>query len=173
MPRLNPRQWQSARAYFEAGASQTATAEKYGISRAGVQKRITAEGWTQDLEEMIRRKVAEKSGGLVAGGDPQKTAQAVDAEAERRLAISKRHEQLVAQATALQQQALASVKGADGKTVFVPDFEVQKSAKINSETIQILIGLERKIHRLEDVPAGGDVTRTIFYLPDNGRGIPA
>ena len=156
----------SARAYFEAGASQTATAEKFGVSRAAVQKWIEAEGWVQDLEELIRRKVAEKSGGLVAGGDPQKIAQSIDAEAERRLKISRRHEQLVAQATALQQQAIGT--GPDGKTMS-PNFDLQKSAKINSETIQILIGLERKIHRLEDAPLPGEAVRTVFYIPENGR----
>lgn len=91
MPRLTPDKWQDARAEYEAGASQSAVAVKYGTSRMAIQKRIAKEGWTQDLEPAIRRKMAEKVAGAVAGGDPAKNAAAMDAEAERRAEVIRKH----------------------------------------------------------------------------------
>jgi hypothetical protein len=160
MPRLKPEQWQKARAYYEAGADQTATASKFGVSRKAVQLKISAEGWTQDLEEAIRRKVSEKLAGKVATSSTKETAKAIDTEAERRVSVTRRHIQLSEQAIALQQQAIGKQEG--GK--FNPDFNTQKSAKINSETVAILINLERKIHRLEEAGANDSTPKEIRFV---------
>ena len=158
MPRLKATEWMKARAFFEAGASQNATAEKFQVSRRAVQLHIEDEGWTQDFEGQIKRKTAELLAGKLASSDPKETAQAVAAEADRRVKVAERHIKLAEQATALQQQAIGKTE--NGK--FDPDFDLQKSAKINSETVAILIGLERKIHRLEDDAPTAEPTRIIF-----------
>lgn len=158
MPRLSNTKWAEARADFEAGASARATAEKFGVSHAAVNKRVVSEGWTQDYEEVIRRKVAAKVSGIVSSETIEKRAVAIDAEADRRVKVAERHIKLVEQATALQQQAIGAQM--DGK--FAPDFDTQKSAKINSETVAILITLERKIHKLEDADPQTAPVKIVF-----------
>jgi len=147
MARLDPKIWLKARADYETGMGQVAVARKYGVTHTAVKNRLVAENWTADFEDQIRAKVAAKLSGVVSDGDLKNTAIAIDKEAARRVIVSERHVKLSEQATALQQQAIGSQ--VDGK--FRPDFEMQKSAKINSETVAILITLERKIHKLEDV----------------------
>lgn len=163
MPRLKAIEWLKARAFYESGASQSAVAEKFGVSRKAVQLKIEGEGWIQDIEGQIKARVAEKLAGKLAGGDLKETRAAVEVEADRRVKISERHVKLAEQATALQQQAVGRV-GVDekGNPKFAPDFDLQKSAKINSETVAILIGLERKIHKLEDAPPAGEPTKIVF-----------
>ena len=147
MPRMSADKWMEARAYYEAGANQIATADRFGVSRSSVQKHIIKEGWTQDLEAAVRRKVAEKEAGMVAGCTPSQKAAAIDAEAERRVVVSKRHEKLWEQATALQQQALG--KTPDGKT-YAPNPALQRAAKLNADTVAVIIAGERKTYRLEE-----------------------
>jgi hypothetical protein len=147
MPRLTADKWMEARAYYEAGANQLATSDKFGVSRKAIQKHIESEGWTQDLEDAVRRKVAEKSLGKVAGCNPHETAKAIDAEAERRVQVSRRHEKMWEQATALHQQALG--RAFDGKT-FSPDPALQRAAKLNADTVAIIVNGERKIYKLDD-----------------------
>lgn len=158
MARLSELEWIKARAFFEAGASQSATAEKFSVSRKAVQLKIEAQGWSQDLEGQIKRKVAEKLAGNSHPASAKETAAAIGAEADRRVKVAERHVKLAEQALQLQQQALGKPKPdeqGEGPPKFQPDFDLQKSAKINMETIGLLIALERKIHKLEDVPDEG------------------
>lgn len=155
MAKLTQQRWAKARAFYESGHSGNETAEKFGVSRGNVQTRIKEEGWTQNLEAAIKRKVDEKLAQQSAGADPKETAKAIDAEADRRVAISARHVKLAEQATQLQQQAI----GRSDNGRFNPDFDTQKSAKINAETITLLITLERKIHRLEDAPPADSLSK--------------
>ena len=37
--------WESIRAEYEVGASQSDLSKRYGVSRTAIQKRIRAEGW--------------------------------------------------------------------------------------------------------------------------------
>lgn len=164
MPRLTADKWQEARAYYEAGATQQATSDKFKVSRKAVQKKIDQEGWTQDLEQAIRRKVAEKVAGKVAGCDPKKTAAAVDAEAERRVAVNRRHEKLWDQATALQQQAISKTVGDDGKVYFVPDPALQRAAKLNADTVAVIVAGERKVYRLDETGAGNDTPPEVRFV---------
>lgn len=164
MPRLTADKWQEARAYYEAGANQIATADKFGVSRSAVQKKIENEGWTQDLEAAIRRKVAEKVAGKVAGCNPQQTAAAVDAEAERRVAVNRRHEKLWEQATTLQQQAINKAVGEDGKIIFVPDPALQRAAKLNADTVAVIVAGERKVYRLDETAAGNEPPPEVRFV---------
>jgi len=152
MARLSELDWAKARAFFEAGASANATAEKFGVSHTAVNKKVEKEGWAQDYEEAIRRKVSAKVSGIVSAQTIEKRTEALNAEADRRVKVAERHVKLAEQALQLQQQALGK---RDGEAGFRPDFDLQKSAKINMETIGLLITLERKIHKLEDVPDEG------------------
>jgi len=148
VPRLTERQWASARADYEAGASLNVVAERHNVSRAAVQKKAKAEGWTQDVEPLIRQKVAEKVAGIVAGGDPEKKAAAVDAEACRRAAVVERHKREWDEHMKLIDQAIAD-----------QDFDFAKLAKITSETIRIRQDGERKAWGLDDAAIRIDVTR--------------
>jgi hypothetical protein len=160
VPRLKPEQWQKARAYYEAGGSAKATGDKFGVSHTAVNSKVKSEGWTQDLELAIQRKLSEKLSGNVSGANIKETVAAVDAEAERRVVVNRKHITLAEEAISLQQQAIG--KQVEGK--FSPDFETQKSAKINSETVAILINLERKIHRLEEAGSNDSVPREIRFV---------
>jgi len=138
MPRLTASQWAAARADYEIGASLNAVAERHHVSRAAVQKKAKAEGWTQDVEPLIRQKVAEKVAGIVAGGDPEKKAAAIDAEAMRRAAVVERHKQEWDDHLRIINDAIAR-----------NDFETAKLAKITSETIRIRQDGERKAWGLD------------------------
>lgn len=161
MPRLTADKWQDARAYYEAGAVQQATADKFGVSKRAVQKKIEQEGWTQDLEAAIRRKVAEKVAGGFHQGNPEKTVAAIDAEAERRVAVNRRHEQLWTQATTLHQDAVGK-KGEDGK--LHPDPALQRAAKLNADTVAIIVAGERKVYRLDETGAGNESPPEVRFV---------
>ena len=164
MPRLTADKWQEARAYYEAGASQQATADKFGVSKTAVQKKIENEGWTQDLEEAVRRKVAAKVAGVLPGATIEQKAAAVDAEAERRVAVNRRHEKLWDQATALQQQAINKAVGEDGKVIFIPDPALQRAAKLNADTVAVIVAGERKVYRLDETGAGNEAPPEVRFV---------
>jgi len=165
MPRMSSEKWMEARLYYEVGATQQATADKFGVSRKAVQKHIESEGWTQDIEVAIRRKVSLKVAGMSQDATPSQKAAAIDAEAERRVVVSKRHEKLWEQATALQQQALG--KTPDGKT-YAPNPALQRAAKLNADTVAVIIAGERKTYRLEETAVDEQPmpTKVIFNQVD-------
>ena len=57
--------WESIRAEYEVGASQSDLSKRYGVSRTAIQKRIRAEGWVQDISGTVNRMAEAK--GLRAG----------------------------------------------------------------------------------------------------------
>ncbi len=130
--------WERIRAEYEAGASQSELSRRYGVSRKALQNHIAAEGWTQDVEPAIHRKVAEKVAGIVAGSDPQKKAEAIDAEAERRAAKVHQH-----------QEEWEANKAVSDEAILKRDFELAKLAKITAETIKIRQDGERKAFGLD------------------------
>ncbi len=69
--------WVEARIKYEAGETQKAIAEMFGVSRAAVQKHIEAEGWTQDLSKSIRQQAQAKVFGVTEPRDAEKTAKAI------------------------------------------------------------------------------------------------
>lgn len=160
MPRLTPDKWQEARLYYEVGASPQATADKFGVSRAAVQKQAKNGGWVQDLESAVRRKVSDKVAGLSSSATIEQKVAAIDAEAERRVAVNKRHEKLWEQSTALQQQALGKH---DGKT-FTPEPALQRAAKLNADTVAVIVAGERKTYRLEETGATDDTIKEIRFV---------
>jgi len=131
--------WDTIRAEYEAGATQSDLSRKHGVSRAAIQKRIAAEGWSQDIEPILQRKVAEKVAGVVAGCNPQKKAKALDAAAMRRAEVELRHQTEWEEHKTLVDQAIGA-----------KDFEAAKLAKITAETLKIRQEGERKAWRLDN-----------------------
>lgn len=88
--------WDKIRAEYEVGGPENsvrAVAGRHGVTHPAILKRAAKEKWAEpgDLDETIRRRVTEKVTGLVTAGNPKTTAEAVDAEAERRAAVVQRH----------------------------------------------------------------------------------
>lgn len=125
--------WEAIRAEYETGATQSELSRRHGVSRTAIQKHIEAEGWTQDVEPALQRKVAEKVAGVVAGCNPQKKAEALDAEASRRADVVQRH-----------RDEWEEHKQIVDKAVGARDFEAAKLAKITAETLKIRQEAERK-----------------------------
>ncbi|MBL8408353.1 MAG: hypothetical protein JNJ81_11190 [Candidatus Accumulibacter sp.] len=152
MARLTLDQWSSVRAKREAGASFPALAKDFGVSHQAIQKRAKAEGWGDgsDVEDVIRRKVAEKVAGLVATENPAKKAEALDAEAEKRAAVVTRHRREWEQVVGLRQEAL-QVRQSDPSAAFGR----ARLAKITAEMTKIQQDGERKAWGLDAVDGDG------------------
>ena len=125
--------WETSRAEYEAGATQSELSRNHGVSRTAIQKHIEAEGWTQDVEPSIQRKVAEKVAGVVAGCNAKKKAEALDAEAARRADVVQRH-----------RDEWEEHKQIVDTAVGTRDFDAAKLAKITAETLKIRQEAERK-----------------------------
>lgn len=162
--------WQTVRAEYEAGgagSSFNALGQRHGVSHTAVRKRALREGWTQSLEPAIQRRTAEKVSGAVSTANPQKRAEAVDAEAERRAEVQRRHRVEWTQVAALRQEALAarSLTPEEQKLAPVPRAELEalraataftkaKLAKITAEMTGIQQTGERRAWRLGEEGAG-------------------
>lgn len=131
--------WETIRAEYEAGASQSDLARRHGVSRSAIQKHIIAEGWMQDVTDAINRLADAKVAGVVAGCNPKKKAEALDRAADAKAAVIQRHKQEWEQHQALIKQAVES-----------GDFDAAKLAKITAETIRIRQEGERKAWGITD-----------------------
>lgn len=143
MPRLSTDQWQTIRAEREAGSSFGELAKKHRVSKAGIIKRAKAEGWGDgtDVGAVVRRKVSEKVTGVVSGGHPKKTAEAIDAAAAEAAAIVRKHRDEWAE-----HQRLFPT------SAIAESFELGKSAKISAEVLTIRQAGQRKAWSLDDAP---------------------
>lgn len=146
MARLTKDQWVSVRAEREAGASFPELATKWGVSHQAVQKQAKAGKWGDgsDVAEVIRRKVAEKVAGVVAGCNPQKKEAALDAAAALVADVVERHRS----DTAMHRERFGAVP---------TDFEEGKHAKISMETILLRIKAERASYGLDDTTASEEI----------------
>ena len=149
--------WETIRAEYEAGASQSELAKRHGVSRTAIQKRIRSEGWMQDISGAITRLTEAKVAGVVAGCNPQKKAAALDRAADAKAAVILRHKEEWNKHQKLIEDALAA-----------GDFEKAKLAKITAETIRIRQEGERKawgIQGVADAPAdGGAASFTVEFV---------
>jgi hypothetical protein len=120
----------------------------FKISHQAIQKRAKKENWGDgsDVEEVIRRKTAEKVAGLVASDNPVKKAAAIDEEADKRAKVAKRHREEWPQVAALRQEAVL-IRKTDPDGAFVK----AKLAKIIAETTKIQQEGERKAWGLDVV----------------------
>ena len=146
MPRLTADVWATVRAEREAGFSFPELAAKFGVSHQAIQKRAKAEGWSDgaDVGEIIRRKVAERVAGVVAADNPKKRAVAIDAAADKVVAVIEVHQR----------------EWRDHRERFgsVPaDFEDGKHAKISAEMLSIRQKGERAAHGLDEPESKPDI----------------
>lgn len=144
--------WETIRAEYEAGASQSDLAKRYGVSRKAIQKHIAAEGWTQDISGTLDRLTEAKVAGVVAGCDPKKKAAALDRAADARAAVIMRHKEEWEQHQQLIRKAVEN-----------SDFDTAKLAKITAETIKIRQEGERRAWGIVETDtrpaAGGEAAR--------------
>lgn len=151
--RLSADQWLQVRAEYESGsATQAALAARWKVSRKAIQKHIESEDWIQDIEPAIRRKVAEKVAGVaskVAARDPAKTAAAIDAEAERRAEVERRHRAEAGVIRERLQAAIAEARGATSADQLRRALTLSRLAKLTAETLAIAHQIERKAWKLD------------------------
>jgi len=105
MPRLSAEDWTTIRVEYEAGASANSLADKYGVTHTAINKRRGKEGWIQNLDALIAKKVSEKVSGLVSSETAEKRAEVVDEEAEKRADVIRRHRQEWIQVATIRQEA--------------------------------------------------------------------
>lgn len=144
MPRLTADQWTEVRTRRETGESFGSLSKAFEINEAAICRRAKKEGWGHgmDVSAVVRRKVNEKVNGVLNGVDFKKTAQIIDAAAERGAALLRQHQQdWEAHRTRFKE---------------VPaDFEEGKHAKISAEMLKIRHDGERVAYRLDE-PGGGN-----------------
>lgn len=153
--------WERIRAEYEIGGpanSVRSIAKRHGVSHTAINKRKEAEKWPEpeDLDEVIRRKVSAKVSKVVSAGNPQKKAEAVDAEAERRADVVRRHRTEWEEVETLRREALEArevdvVQGPDGEAISGVDaaFGKAKLAKIMAEVTAIKQAAQRKAWSLD------------------------
>lgn len=131
--------WEAARAEYETGMSQREVAAKHRVSHTAIQLRCKKEQWKQeDVDASVKRKVAERLAKVVAGGNPVKRAEAIQAEADRVVAVVERHRAEWDSHKALVSEAMET-----------RNFDLARLAKITAETLMIRQGGERKAWGIE------------------------
>ena len=142
MAKLTADQWGEVRAGREAGRTFPDLAKQFGISYQAIQRRAKRDRWGdgRDVSGIIRRKVAEKVAGLVAGCNHKEKAEAIENAAVKGLEIVKRHQDDWKD----HHNNFTVKKMAD-------DFELGKRAKICAEVLAIRQKAERAAYGLEEV----------------------
>lgn len=156
MPRLTAEQWSSVRAEREgSGASFPELARKFGVSFQRIQKVAKEQNWGdgQDVEEIVRRRVAAKVAGIVVTANPEKKAAAIDAEAARGAEVVNRHRDEPTAARERVYAGLKAHKAAVSKEDKALAFDDLKAAKIAAEALAIIQAMERKAWGLDQSEA--------------------
>ena len=111
--------WETIRAEYETGATQSELSRKHGCSRTAIQKRIEREGWVQDVSDAIDRLAQAKVAGVVAGCNPEKKAAAVEAAADRKASVIQGH-----------RDAWPDIKELNRRAIAENNFDLAKLAKL-------------------------------------------
>lgn len=154
--------WERIRAEWEAGGSFRGLGKKHPVSYVTIKKHADKEGWSRNLEAQIRKRVSEKVVGI-NDVSSKKQEQAIDAEAERRVAVIQRHrkewdasrERLYAGLAAHKNASLREdgTKETDQATIINNKklaFEDLKAAKISSEAMTLIQAGERRAWKIDD-----------------------
>lgn len=145
--------WETIRAEYEAGASQSSLSQKHGVSRTAIQKHISKEGWVQgDVNATINRMAEAKVAGVVAGCNLEKKAEALAVAAEAKAAIMQKQRQQWIDHQKIVDAALAEC-----------DFEQAKLAKITAETLAIRQKAERAAWGLDKAESTVDAKIEIVW----------
>ena len=129
--------WETIRAEYETGATQSELSRKHGCSRTAIQKRIEREGWVQDVSDAIDRLAQAKVAGVVAGCNP------VEAAADRKASVIQGH-----------RDAWPDIKELNRRAIAENDFDLAKLAKISAETERLIQDGERKAWGIADKVEG-------------------
>lgn len=121
------------KAEYAVGLSLPKLAAKYGIAYSSLQYHAQKQGWEQDAELAVQARVREKLAGVSAHDDAIKRDEAVDAEAEKRAEIRRKHRK--------QWEEIAEMRGKVIKTAptnTAKAFEDAKLVKILAESTEIM-----------------------------------
>lgn len=132
--------WETIRAEYEAGATMGRLAESHGVNKSAISRRAAKEVWTQDVTNAVDRRVNAKVNGIGNTVDPVKKSAALDAAADRKVAVIERHRVEWEEHRTLINEA-----------VVARDFNAAKLARITAEVIQIRQSGERKAWGIMDV----------------------
>lgn len=154
MAKLTKKQWGRARAFYEVGNSGNATAIKFKTSRRTIQLRVVSEGWNQNFEAEIARKVAEKVAGKVADGSPADTEKAIDKESSKRASIELRHRDEPGHIRSLLYNSIKDLKESVTSTEKKLAMDDLKASKLAMEVMKGIQEMERKSYRLDTAPTG-------------------
>jgi hypothetical protein len=149
LPKLSRNNWLVIRGEYEAGKSAAQVAKEHGVSHTAVNKMVKKEGWTQDVEPIIKSKVSERVSGVVSGETWEKRLEAIEAEAERRAEVERRHRE---EPNACRERIYAGLKAHRAAATLQEKkeaFEDLKAAKISAEAMTIVHNMERKAWRLD------------------------
>lgn len=154
--KFSPDQWQEMRAKRVAGASYREIAQQFGCDPTYVFQKSKAENWDdgRDSEALVRARLADKLNGVVHELDPVKKAEALDAEANRRAEIIRRHREEPHHARERVYAGLKAHREAKAKEEKSLAFDDLKAAKIASEALQIIQSMERKAWGLDTQATG-------------------
>lgn len=148
--------WERIRAEYETGSTQSELSRKYEVSRKAIQKHIASESWVQgDVRETVERLAEAKVAGVVAGCDPQKKAEAIDAAAEKIVALKRGQHDRVAKLVEKWNAAVDS-----------GNFEDAKLVKISAESLKLINEEERKAHGIKDVMVEPERTYTFTFAKE-------
>lgn len=158
MPRLTKQQWIQCRAEREAGEYFSALARKFHVDKAAIVRRANREGWGDggNMEACIRRKMGEKVTGVSPDIPIKSRMLAIDAAAEKRAEVIKRHQE---EPNAARERLYAGIrlhKQAETREEKILAFEDLKAAKIAAEALLIIQQMERKAFSL-DTAAEADI----------------
>ena len=139
-PRVTPNQWADARARREMGATFREVSQQTGVDASLLCRRARREGWGDgaDVEDVIRKKVNERSHGVIPRMAPAEKAAAIDEAAQKSARLVERHRE------EWDAPRKAAYEGYDEK-----DAAKIRLAKTLAETIDIIQKGERRAWGLE------------------------
>lgn len=149
MARLTADQWNAIRLKREvSGTSFPELAKEFGLSHQAIQKRAKAEKWGDgsDTAATIRKKVADKVAGLVAGCNEKEKAEAIEIEADKVTAVVNRHRDEWVDVSTIRKMSFDE-RETDSKLAT----ELAKLAKLHAEALKLQQEGERKAWGLDGV----------------------
>ena len=149
--------WEKIRAEYEAGSTMGELSRAYGADKAAISRRAKKDHWEKDLTGAVDRRFEAKINGLINTVDPQKRAEAVDAAADKKVAIVLRHQAEWGQHREITAESLAT-----------KDFELAKLAKITAETLKIRQDGERRAYGIADKTESNLSGTTFTWEGENG-----
>lgn len=129
--KMTPSLLASCKAEYAAGASLKSLSRKYEVPYSSLQYHASKDGWKQDAELAIQRRVADKLAGISLHDDDIKREAAIEAAADKLVAVKMQHRDQWEEVGKMRAEALRE-----------PDenkaFYLLKKTKITAELTEIL-----------------------------------